>query len=171
MSNANVDRRTALIALGVVAAAGATAAGGVSAVSAMASASVGAPGAADGEAGAEGALGLAAGEYRVVGQSPVEHGAMTLTLVDEAGDRFGVTLCARDDASGALRGPARTERFDLFVDNEGGGDTPTDERRGVATMALADSLRQVESGLATEGLLPLRERLARHAGELVCALA
>jgi hypothetical protein len=161
MSNANVDRRTALIALGVVAAAGATAAGGVSALASAAA----------GDAGAEGALGLSAGDYRVVGQSPVEHGAMTLTLVDEAGDRFGVTLCARDDASGAPRGPARTERFDLFVDNEGRGDTPTDERRGIATMALADALRQVESALAADGLLPLRERLARHAGELVCALA
>ena len=170
MSDANFDRRTALLALGVAAVGSSVVAGAAAASSSPGESPASSVGST--EAPKAGALvGIAAREYRVTDQTALAHGAIALALQNADGDRFRVTLCARDQSDDALRGPARTERFELFLDNEGDGATPTHEQRGLATMALADALRGVEASLELEGLLPLRERLARHAGELVRTLA
>ena len=165
MSDASFDRRTALVALGV-AAVGTGALVGATTAPTVASTSE-----TDVSSRGGALVGLVARDYRVTEQTELSHGAIAVALQNADGDRFRVTLCARDHGEGALRGPARTERFELFLDNEGDGATPTHEARGLATMALADALRGIEASLALDGLLPLRERLARHAGELVSTLA
>jgi hypothetical protein len=105
-------------------------------------------------------LDLRAGEYRVVAVTPVRYGAFAALLQsDERGDRFYVDIMKRDDAPDAPRGPGRTERFDLFVANDGTGSVPTEESHGLATMALAEALRPLEGSLAVEGLVTWRERL------------
>lgn len=169
MSNATVDRRTALVALGVATTAGLL---GAAVTTRLASDEP----AADETAAAPAAplpprepgslVGLLAGPYQAIHATGVEHGAIVVTLRDETGDAFRVTLCARDDSAAALRGPARTAKFDVFVDNEGAGDTPTVERHGLAAMDLASGIRLMEHELDASALLPLGQRLARHGAEI-----
>lgn len=168
MSNATVDRRTALVALGVATTAGLIAAAGATSAISTTTVADAAPALPPPEVPREhGSLvGIAAGPYTAVHATDVEHGAVVVTLRDATGDAFRVTLCARDESEAALRGPASTARFDVFVDNEGAGDTPTVERHGLAAMDFASGVRLMEHELAYEGLLPLAQRLARHGAEI-----
>ena len=113
--------------------------------------------------------GLDTAEHRVVDVGPVEHGAFSVRLEGGDGESFLVEVCARDDAPGALRGPARTERFDLYLANSGAGDTPTREAHGLAAMAFAVALARHEHELRIDGLLTQRECLALH-GESMMSL-
>lgn len=108
---------------------------------------------------------LTAGGYRVESVGPVEHGSFLVTLAADDGDRFDVRVCARDEAG--PRGPARTDVADLFVVNDGGGSAPTHERHGLATMALAERLREHDGVLAGLGLVTLRARLDNQADLVV----
>jgi hypothetical protein len=113
-------------------------------------------------------LGLRAGSYRVASVGSVTFGAVVITLVNDAEDRFNVDVCARDSGLGALNGPAHTERLELFLVNEGDGSSPTHEAHGLAAMALAEALRGYEDVILASPLLTMRERLQRH-GTLVLA--
>lgn len=93
------------------------------------------------------------------------HGAVGLSLTDASGRPFGIEICARDASS--PRSPAETDRFQLYVVNEGDGSLPTVEEHGLAAMTIASFVRNNESEERAAGFLTLQERLARHAGELI----
>ena len=106
--------------------------------------------------------GLVAGDYRVAWVGSVEQGAFEVGLEDASGDACVVDVCLRDDSPLAVRGPARSGRFDFFMPNAGTGDTPTNERHGLAAMALAVAIAPYESAIDAREMLTLRDRLATH---------
>lgn len=81
-------------------------------------------------------------------------------MTDEQGVKFQVDVCLRDGDVSAARGPAVTERFDLFVANQGDGSTDTVEMHGLGAMALAEIIRGNEAQVDASGCHTLRERLA-----------
>jgi hypothetical protein len=93
---------------------------------------------------------------------PVHAGAVTVRLGDADGEPFCVDICAHDAGHGALVGPARTARYDLFLANEGNGAQATKEDHGRAAMALAEIIRTNEHGVELQGMLTLRDRLRLH---------
>lgn len=147
------DRRTVLVAMGLVGVAAAVAVDTMGAHRAAAPLVPGLP------------QDLTARDYRVQSVGPVENGSFLITLAADDGDRFDVRVCARDDAG--PQGPARTAVADLFVVNDGGGSAPTHERHGLATMALAEGLRAHDGVLAGLGLVTLRARLDNQADLVV----
>jgi hypothetical protein len=110
--------------------------------------------------------GSSLGPWVVEGSTPVHAGAVTVAMRDRAGNRFFVDICARDRGPGAPGAPAATERYELFLANEGGGSDPTFEDHGRAAMALAEVIRANENTAGLQGLLTLRQRLLRHAAEV-----
>lgn len=113
------------------------------------------------------AVGSAIGSWRVERFGRLHAGAVSVELTDVAGESFHIDICARDDGAGAPVPPARTDRCDLFVANEGGGSDPTPEAHGLAAMALAELVRSHEHRVDLRELLTLRARLARHGREVV----
>jgi hypothetical protein len=81
-------------------------------------------------------------------------------VTDERGGKFQIDVCLRDSDVSAARGPAVTERFDLFVANQGDGSTDTVEMHGLGAMALAEIIRGNEAQVDASGCHTLRERLA-----------
>lgn len=116
----------------------------------------------------EGVLGLSAGGYRVTEVSPIQFGGFALTLTGEKGDSFTVDVCARGEGH---TGVARTASLELYLRNDGQGDTPTHEAHGLATMALAGSLSRVEASINTTAMLPLATRLKVYGPEISRGLA
>lgn len=108
-------------------------------------------------------VGLVAGGYSVVHCSAVVHGAVTVSLRDAAGDTFTALVCAHDAAAKA---PATSGVLDVFVANQGLGDTPTVEHHGLAAMALAAALRPYEAGVLAAGVVTLPARLRTFGGEI-----
>lgn len=94
----------------------------------------------------------------------LEQGAIGLVMKDQAGNRFGIEICARDEAS--PRSPGVTEKFQLYVVNEGDGSLPTIEEHGLAAMNIAAIIRRNEESVDTTAFLTLDQRLARHASEI-----
>ncbi len=92
---------------------------------------------------------------------PTDQGA-SYVLSDGSGARFQVDVCARDADIAAPHGPAHTERFELFLANEGNGSTDTHEDHGLAAMALAEIIRSNEA-VCEASFHTLRERLAADA--------
>ncbi len=111
-------------------------------------------------------VGARLGTWRVERISPVRHGAVTVGLREDAAEVFYLDICARDSDPGAPAAPGRSDRFEVFVANLGNGSQPTDERQGLAAMAVADVLRTNEHRVSVQGILTLRERLSRHADKL-----
>ncbi len=97
----------------------------------------------------------------VLSVGSLEHGAVAVTLVDPVGTKFGLEVCARSAVSSA---PGRSERFEVFIANEGDGATPTHETHGVSAMALADFLAAHEATIDSAGFLTLEQRLDNHGG-------
>lgn len=102
-------------------------------------------------------VGLVAGGYSVVHAAP-SRGALRVQLSAPDGDEFVAIVCAHDPAGHAL---ATSGGFDVFVENQGQGDTPTVERHGLSAMALVAALAPYQTQLA--GLGTLAER---HTTEL-----
>lgn len=84
-------------------------------------------------------------------------------VLDERGVKFQVDVCLRDADVSAPRGPATTNRFDLFVANQGDGATDTVEAHGLGAMALADVIRSNEADADVSSCHTLRQRLALNA--------
>lgn len=100
--------------------------------------------------------------WRVQSVRGLEAGAVSVVLVDRHEQPFQLDICARDDALGALRGPARTERFEIFLANEGDGATGTHEDHGLAAMALAEIVRGNEAHVSVAEFETLARRLSRR---------
>ena len=107
-------------------------------------------------------VGSQIGGWRLEQLGKLQAGAVGVDLSDAHGNRFHIDICRRDDGLGAAIPPARTDRCDLFVANEGTGGDPTDESAGLAAMALAEVVRAHEHRVVLDELLTLRDRLARH---------
>jgi len=107
------------------------------------------------------------GTWQINAISGVRHGAVTVELADASGALFCLDICARDDEAGAPEPPARSERYDIFLANEGQGADPTHEDHGLAAMALAGVVRANESTAHVEGLLTLRQRLDRYSSHIL----
>jgi hypothetical protein len=90
---------------------------------------------------------------------PFSEGAVSVVLCDEGGVRFQLDICARDDSTDARRGPARTDRLEIFIANGGNGALDTYEDHGLAAMALAEVMRTNESQTPVELFRTLARRL------------
>lgn len=95
----------------------------------------------------------------------VTHGALGILLSDSQGHAFSVEVCARDEASPPS--PAETEKFQLYLVNEGDGSIPTVEEHGIAAMAIASAIRRNEREVDASAFLTLRQRLAYHPSEIL----
>lgn len=110
------------------------------------------------------AVGSKAAGCTLIRIGELAHGAIGLVLTDRSGRDFGVEICARDPDS--PRSPAETDKFQLYVVNEGDGSLPTVEEHGLAAMAIASLIRKNEHAIEASGFLTLNERLARHASDI-----
>ncbi len=99
-------------------------------------------------------VGSPVGDFRVYAIERARTGAGLVVLVHGSGPQMGprgpraslrVDVCARDADTPGIAG---TERYDLFLQNGGRGDLPTDEASGLAVMQLADVIRSNEKGRA-----------------------
>ncbi len=100
-------------------------------------------------------VGLTAGAYSVV-HAARSHGALRVELAAPDGDAFVALVCAHDPATRSL---ATRDGLDVFVENQGQGDTPTNERHGLSAMALVAALGPHRGELS--GLSTLAERQAQ----------
>jgi len=98
------------------------------------------------------------GRWRVEALVEPSGGAASVLLVDERGQRFQLDICARDPSPLALRGPAVTEHFEIFLANQGDGATGTREDHGLGAMALGEIIRSNEAHADRSGFLSLAER-------------
>ena len=106
------------------------------------------------------------GPWSIEGMTPVFAGAVTIALRDPRSTRFFVDVCMRDRDPGAASAPAATDRYELFLANEGDGHRPTHEEHGRAAMALAEVIRGNEHAVQLQGMLTLRQRLQRYAAQV-----
>ena len=89
-----------------------------------------------------------AGGFRVESVSPIDRGAVTITLVRD-GARALVQVFRRSAASNGL---ATTRLFDLRWMNGANGEHATPEAGGVAVMTLASRIRRLEAAMLRGGL-------------------
>lgn len=94
----------------------------------------------------------------------IKNGALGLLLTDSVGQSFAVEICARDEDS--PRSPAETEKFQLYVVNEGNGSIPTVEEHGIVAMGIATIIRQNEDVVDPSAFLTLHQRLTHHPSEI-----
>jgi hypothetical protein len=113
------------------------------------------------------AAGVRLGRWRVAGVV-ARSGAVTVGLDDGASPPFYLEVCQRDDEGPVP--PARTDRCDVFVANEGDGALPTVEEQGLAAMAVADVVRANEHQSDLSGLMTHRSRLQRFGKEMIRGL-
>ncbi|MCC6645281.1 MAG: hypothetical protein IT374_06910 [Polyangiaceae bacterium] len=99
-------------------------------------------------------VGLTAGGFAVV-HAARSRGALRVSMSAPDGDSYVAIVCAHDGARPAV---ATSGSLDVFVENQGQGDTPTNERHGLSAMALVTVLGPSEAELA--GLSTLTERHA-----------
>jgi hypothetical protein len=98
------------------------------------------------------------GRWTVDELIPIKDGALSVVLRDAQERRFQVDICARDAAPDARRAPGHSEHFEVFLANQGDGDTSTHEDHGLAAMALADLIRANEHRVERTAFQTLRER-------------
>jgi len=115
------------------------------------------------------AVGSRFGRWTVAAIEPLARGAVTVALSsDSAPDHvFSIEVLARDPSPLAVRPPAETRLFALFVKNGGDGYSPTHEEQGLSAMALAQVLARNEEGIDARGFLTHAARIARHREELL----
>jgi hypothetical protein len=87
---------------------------------------------------------------------PLAAGAVPVVMRTPAGARFQVDVLRRDPDG--PRGVAETERFSLFIANQGDGRTPTDEAQAHAARSLAAWLAAREAGAPAPALRSFAER-------------
>ena len=101
--------------------------------------------------------------WQVVAVHPIRYGAIPIVLATDDGRRYQVDVLARD--SDGPQGVANTDRFSLYVANQGDGDMATDEEQGLGALALARELADYEARThELPELMTLRERMAAHDG-------
>ena len=143
-----MQRRTFLQAVGVGAAAGLVSPVAIADRAAVsASSEQAAPRSIVGDLAASPDLGQG---WRVAEVSPVQHGAITVSLVGAAGE-VDVQLFRRSRVSAGL---VQTHLLDLRVMNGADGATPTQEGLGLAVMSLATRIRGHERAALRGGLCP-----------------
>jgi hypothetical protein len=110
------------------------------------------------------AAGSRLGRWTVEQVLPLEDGAASVVLCDAEGGRFQLDVCARDGDLTASRGPGQSELFEVFLANQGDGETSTFEDHGLAAMALAELIRTNEQHIERTAFQTLRQRVeARRA--------
>jgi hypothetical protein len=111
-------------------------------------------------------VGSRLGRWNVEELLPIEDGALSVVLADSAERRFQLDVCAKDETSDARRGPGQSELFEVFLANQGDGETSTFEEHGLAAMALADLIRANEHRVERTAFLTLRQRLESRSARL-----
>jgi hypothetical protein len=76
-----------------------------------------------------------------------ERNVGVVTLTDEDGHRWDAELARRTNDDAALNPIAVTKEFSLYLRNGGTGRTPTNERIGLAVVAIADAVRRNEDAV------------------------
>jgi hypothetical protein len=108
--------------------------------------------------------GSTVGECRIAEVHPVQRGAISVVLTHGT-KAFQVDVLKRDPKGAMPVGETAT--LALFIANQGGGSSRTDEAKGRAVRELANALsRREEQGAVAPELLTLRERGERFAGGL-----
>ena len=109
------------------------------------------------------AAGAKLDRWTVVAVHPVRFGAIPVVLQTHKGRRYQIDILARDPDGPP--GVANTERFSLYIANQGNGDSPTDEDEGLGAIALGRALADHEARATTlPELLTLAQRNAKHDG-------
>jgi hypothetical protein len=103
-------------------------------------------------------VGARLGRWTVQELIPIKDGAISVVLQDTGQQRFQLDVCARDDAADARHAPGRSEHFEVFLANQGDGETSTHEDHGLAAMALADLIRGNEHRVERTAFQTLRQR-------------
>jgi hypothetical protein len=104
--------------------------------------------------------GASLARWKIAKFLPMSGGTLSVILTDKHGAPFQLDLYARDTAADALRPPASSAAFDVFLANGGQGQTPSFEDHGLAAMSVAAVIRQNETHVSGAGLVTLRERIA-----------
>jgi hypothetical protein len=107
--------------------------------------------------------------WTIADVSPLDRGAVTITVHGDDGHDFRLEILARDGSPLARRAPGETARFAIYVANGGDGWLPTVEEQGLAAMTLASILAKNEAALDAAGFLTHAERIARHRDGLLGA--
>jgi len=109
-------------------------------------------------------VGSMLGSVRLMDLSPVT-ATGTVDAEFETADfiRFCARLCRRDPDPSAPSPVARTRYYDLYLANQGQGQTPTDEEQGVTILALAAVVKQNEQAYGPIAVGTLRQRWQRLA--------
>jgi hypothetical protein len=106
------------------------------------------------------------GPWTVLMIGPRQHGAIEVELKAQNDRAFVLEVLARDHSPGAAAAPGQTKYLAVHVRNRGDGSSPTDERQGIAAMALAQVIAANERAESAQGLLTLGERLQKHGDKL-----
>lgn len=109
------------------------------------------------------------GAWTVASVSPLQEGAITVTLESSEGHSFRLEILARDPSPLAPKPPMQTARFAVYVRNGGDGWAPTIEEQGLAAMALGAIIESNEGSQAdaARGFLTHAERFATHRESLL----
>jgi len=102
------------------------------------------------------------GGAAVVDMAGVRLGAASVTLKTRGGWTLQVDICQKVAGWEAYSPVASTDRYDLFVANNGQGTKPTNAKLGRIVRALAKIVRANEPKTSPLAVLSLRERLRRY---------
>ena len=115
------------------------------------------------------AVGARFARWTVAAVSPIDRGAVTVTVHGADGHAFRLEILARDASPLASRAPGVTDRFAIHVANGGDGWLPTAEEQGLAAMTLATIVARNEHAVDADAFLTHAERIARHRDGLLGA--
>jgi len=104
----------------------------------------------------------------VIAIEPLTRGAIGVLLSGPSGP-FRLEVMLRDPSPVAAKAPGRTERFAVFVANAGDGASPTVEVQGLAAMALAFRIADIEDRIDATALLTHATRITQHREKLLSA--
>ena len=105
--------------------------------------------------------------WTLVSIEPFTRGGLGVILEAAPDHLFRLEILARDRSPMAVRPPAETEHFAIFVQNGGDGWSPTIEEQGIAAMAVATLIRRNEAPRSPAGFLTHAERITHHPGALL----
>ena len=94
-----------------------------------------------------------------------ETGTVDIDFVKADHTSFRIRLCRRDHAPGAPTPVAQTDKYELFLANNGQGELRTDEQEGKTAMVVASLVKKNEVGAQELPVSTIRQRWQRLASK------